>query len=57
MSHENADIMIDVVQLIHELIDEDAAAGDDDDDEDGGEGREAAVRALVDALVRYGVDS
>lgn len=51
MSHENADIMIDVVQLIHELLDEDAAAGDDDDDDDGGEGREEAVKAFVDALV------
>ena len=56
MSHENADIMIDVVQLIHELLDEDAAAGDEDDDEDEGEGREGAVKALVDALVFFEID-
>lgn len=49
MSHENADIMIDVVQLIHELLDEDAGVDEDEDEENG---REAAVKALVDSLVR-----
>ena len=50
LSHENADIMIDVVQLIHELIDEDAGADDEMDGEES-ESREAAVKSLVDALV------
>lgn len=50
MSHDNPDIMIDVVQLIHELIDEEAGA--DNDDGDDGEAREAAIKSLVDMLVR-----
>ena len=50
MSHENADIMIDVVQLIHELVDEDAGA-ENEDEEDDGEQREEAIRSLVEALV------
>ena len=50
MSHDNTDIMLDVVQLIHELVVEDAGAEDDDDDE--GEGREEAIKTLVNALVR-----
>ena len=51
LSHENADIMIDVVQLIHELVDEDAGAENEDEDEDSEE-RETAIKLLVDALVR-----
>ncbi|KAH8118573.1 DUF1716-domain-containing protein [Phellopilus nigrolimitatus] len=54
MSHENADIMIDVVQLIHELIDEDAGA-ENEDEEDAGEGREAAIKSLVDALLENSI--
>lgn len=50
LSHENADIMIDVVQLIHELVDEDAGAENEDEDEDG-EKREGAIKMLVDAFV------
>lgn len=50
MSHENADIMIDVVQLINELIDEEAGAENEDED-DVGEAREGAIKSLVDALV------
>ena len=50
MSHENTDIMLDVVQLIHELVVEDAGAEDDDEGE--GEGREEAIKTLVNALVR-----
>lgn len=49
MSHENADIMIDIAQLIHELIEEDAGAENEDDED---EGREEAIKSLVDALVR-----
>lgn len=54
MSHENADIMIDAVQLIHELVDEDAGA-DNDDEEDGGEGREEAIKSLVNALLEFSI--
>lgn len=50
LSHENADIMIDVVQLIHELVDEDAGA-ENEDEEDDGEKREGSIKQLVDALV------
>ena len=53
MSHENADIMIDVVQLINELIDEDAGV-DNEDEDDETEGREEAIKSLVDAFVRLG---
>ena len=50
MSHENADIMIDVVQLINELIDEDAGA-ENETEEDETDSRESAIKLLVDALV------
>ena len=50
MSHENADIMIDVVQLINELIDEDAGA-ENETEEDETDSRESAIKSLVDALV------
>lgn len=34
MSHENTDIMIDVVQLVNELIDEEAGAENEDEEEE-----------------------
>lgn len=50
LSHENVDIVIDVVEVVHELTDEDV--GDEaDDDEDDEEGREKALKLLIDALV------
>ncbi|EJD01453.1 DUF1716-domain-containing protein [Fomitiporia mediterranea MF3/22] len=54
LSHENADIMIDVVQLINELIDEDAGA-ENEDEEDEGEGREGAIKSLVNALLEQSI--
>jgi beta-catenin-like protein 1 len=54
LSHENADIALDVIELIHELTDEDV--GEEDEDEDEGEEdpdqREAALKSLISALVR-----
>ncbi|KAI5124831.1 hypothetical protein M0805_005461 [Coniferiporia weirii] len=54
MSHENADIMIDVVQLIHELVDEDAGA-ENEDEEDDSERRETAIKLLIDALLESSI--
>jgi hypothetical protein len=53
LSHENADIALDVIELIHELTDEDVGEegeGEDEDEEDP-EQREAALKSLIDALV------
>lgn len=49
LSHENADIAIDVIEIIHELTDEDNEADDEEEDE---EKRDAAVKALITGLVR-----
>lgn len=49
LSHENADIAIDVIDLLHELTDEDNEADEDEDEEQ----RSAAVKTLIEALVRY----
>lgn len=48
LTHENMDIVIDVVELIHELTDEDVGA-----DEEQGETEETedALKVLVDSLV------
>jgi beta-catenin-like protein 1 len=51
LSHENADIALDVIELIHELTDEDVGEEDEDEDEDP-EQREAALKSLTSALVR-----
>lgn len=59
MSHENVDIVIDVVGLLHELTDEDVGGEgeeseeDEDDLETGRLGRKsAALKMLIDSLVR-----
>lgn len=54
LSHENADIALDVIELIHELTDEDVGEENDneDDDEEDPEQREAALKSLINALVR-----
>ena len=49
LSHENADIVIDAVEVIHELTDDD---NEGDEDEDETESREEALKLLVNALVR-----
>jgi beta-catenin-like protein 1 len=50
LSHENADIVIDVVEVVHELTDEDVGneAEQDDDDE---RSAEAALKLLIEGLV------
>jgi len=48
LSHENPDIAIDVVDLLHELTDEDNEANEEEDEER----RSAAVKTLIEALVR-----
>ncbi|KAF8484777.1 DUF1716-domain-containing protein [Russula ochroleuca] len=50
LSHENADIALDVIELIHELTDEDVGEEDEDEDEDP-EQREAALKSLTSALL------
>lgn len=57
MSHENVDIVIDVVAVLHELTDEDVGdEAESDDDEDPEEGilskKNAALKLLIDSLVR-----
>ena len=49
LSHENADIAIDVIDLLHELTDEDNEADEEEDEEQ----RSAAVKTLTEALVRF----
>ena len=51
LSHENVDIVIDIVEIVHELTDEDVG-GEADEDEEDEEGREKALKLLIDALVR-----
>lgn len=49
LSHENPDIAIDVIDLLHELTDEDNEADEEEDEEQ----RSAAVKTLIEALVRH----
>lgn len=49
LSHENADIVIDVVEVIHELTDEDVGTEGDDDNE---ESNSEALKILIEGLVR-----
>jgi beta-catenin-like protein 1 len=53
LSHENADIVIDVVELIHEFTDEDVG-NEADEDEDQEQNAEAAIRLLIEGLVNFG---
>lgn len=48
LSHENADIVIDVVEVIHELTDEDNEAEEDEEQEGT---REEALKLLIEGLV------
>jgi beta-catenin-like protein 1 len=49
LSHENVDIVIDVVELIYEFTDEDSQVEAESEDEE--QGRDAELKYLVDALV------
>ena len=51
LSHENADIAIDVVEAINELTDEDVGNEQEVDEEEEGS-REQALKILIEALVR-----
>lgn len=50
LSHENPDIVIDVVEVINELTDEDVGNEADEDDEAEGS-REEALKNLIEGLV------
>ena len=52
LSHENADIALDVIELVHELTDEDVGEEDEEEDEEDPDQREAALKSLISALVR-----
>jgi beta-catenin-like protein 1 len=57
LSHDNADIALDIIELIHELTDEDVgedAEGEDEGEEDP-EQREAALKNLIGALLDLSV--
>jgi len=54
LSHENVDIVIDVVELIYEFTDEDSQV-DNEGSEDEGQGRDAELKYLVDALIGMSV--
>lgn len=49
LSHENMDIVIDVVEVIHEFTDEDAGNDQEDEEEEGS--REDALKQLIESLV------
>jgi beta-catenin-like protein 1 len=52
LSHENADIALSVVEVIHELTDEDPGDDADEDDESDEVTRDEALRMVVDCFVR-----
>ncbi|ETW83975.1 hypothetical protein HETIRDRAFT_62638 [Heterobasidion irregulare TC 32-1] len=54
LSHENTDIALDIIELIHELTDEDVGNEGETDEEDG-EGQEAVLKTLIDALVNHSI--
>ncbi|KAG2042794.1 Catenin-beta-like protein [Suillus americanus] len=53
LSHENADIVIDVVDVIHELTDEDV--GNELEDEEEQEEAQAALKTLIEALLENSI--
>jgi beta-catenin-like protein 1 len=55
LAHENIDIVIDVVELIHELTDEDV--GNEDDEEEADESIQDALKTLIEGLVCTGIHS
>ncbi|KAG6902221.1 hypothetical protein C0995_002853 [Termitomyces sp. Mi166 len=55
LAHENADIVIDVVELIHELTDEDVGNEDDDNDDASGETAEEALKVLIEGLLENSI--
>ncbi|THH32917.1 hypothetical protein EUX98_g1307 [Antrodiella citrinella] len=57
LSHENADIVIDVVEVIHELTDEDVGNENEDVEDVEGSSREEALKTLIEGLVELLVDN
>ncbi|KAI0304115.1 DUF1716-domain-containing protein [Russula brevipes] len=55
LSHENADIALDIIELIHELTDEDVGEEADDEGEEDPEQREAALKSLISALLGHSI--
>ncbi|KAH9977796.1 Catenin-beta-like protein [Lactifluus volemus] len=55
LSHENADIALDIIELVHELTDEDVGEEAEDEDDEDPEQREAALKSLIDALLDHSV--
>jgi beta-catenin-like protein 1 len=53
LSHENADIVIDVVDVIHELTDEDV--GNELEDEEEQEEAQVALKTLIEALLENSI--
>jgi beta-catenin-like protein 1 len=54
LSHENMDIVIDVVELVHELTDEDVGdegLDDDENEDEDEENKEAPLKTLIEGLV------
>jgi beta-catenin-like protein 1 len=50
LSHENADIVIDVVEVVHELTDEDVG-NEAEQDEDDEKSVDSALKLLIESLV------
>ncbi|KAH7105510.1 DUF1716-domain-containing protein [Auriculariales sp. MPI-PUGE-AT-0066] len=55
LSHENADIALEVVSVIQELTDEDTAEDAEDEDEEDEVTRDEALRMVVDAFLENSV--
>ncbi|KAG8919051.1 hypothetical protein FRC02_001962 [Tulasnella sp. 418] len=58
LSHENVDIVIDVIEVIQELTDEDVGnegEGDEDEDEQLEGSKEAAMKILIDGLLENSI--
>ncbi|VDB85389.1 unnamed protein product [Peniophora sp. CBMAI 1063] len=55
LSHENADIALDVVEVIRELTDEDVGEEGEEDEEGVAEEKEKALRQLVKALLDHSI--
>ncbi|KAF5388033.1 hypothetical protein D9615_000453 [Tricholomella constricta] len=53
LAHENVDIVIDVVEVVHELTDEDV--GNEDEDDETEESAEEALRTLIEGLLENSI--
>ncbi|KXN89625.1 Beta-catenin-like protein 1, partial [Leucoagaricus sp. SymC.cos] len=55
LTHENMDIVIDVVEVIHELTDEDVGADEEQEESEESEESEEPLKLLVDNLVENSI--